>query len=316
MQSHPERRVEISEKGLVGRLWGKLKGPQLPAQERPPAQEDSAKTEPGAYERKAEIGRKRLPLAAVSEERSKQPIALPPPPTPPDVRPEHVLIKGYVAKDPVLKERQGIPYVRIHIGATAMTSDGRLQDHNVDKWHSTVFFGKEAREMAHRLSAGTKITVEGDRLLSQHKSEGGRELHRSNIVNQRLEVAKEQELPRVEVSGKVAVQPALQAKDGRLFTKVLLEASSVEVNGVAKSCRTSGERWQTAIFQGEAAKEVVARAARGTTVQIRGDLTTVAWSQDGQRFTSNEIRNSTFVVLEQARQTPAQGRERTEERSR
>lgn len=108
-----------------------------------------------------------------------------------------------------------------------------------------------------------------------------------------------QQLPTIEVNGKVAVKPILQAhSDGRMFAKVLLEVNSVSIDG--QPCTSANDKRHAVVFQDAKAQEAVKALDRGTTIGVRGDLITIAWSQDGQRFTSNEIRNASFNVLEQA----------------
>lgn len=229
------------------------------------------------------------------------------PQQPPTVKPERLEIEGYVARQPRLKTKNGIPYVRLHIGATSLKSDGHPKDPELDKWHSVVVFGREAHERS-KLQPGERVAVAGDRIFSE-KSLGAQKEVVSHIVNPHLSsIEKLKEPTTLKAKGEVFREPALLATDdGRAYTRVLIYADMMKQEGESKTLCT---RWHTAVFWDSQAKEVAETIKKGAKVEVEGKLVTVAWKQDGQMFEGQEIRNPSLKLLETGKaHQPARAKE-------
>lgn len=264
---------------------------------------------------RAEYGRKRLPLDAVVNARSERKQQQNQEPQPPTVTPERLAIKGYIAKEPQLRHApDGTPYLRIHVGANEILSDGKPKRPDADLWHSAVIYGKQAQALkAHPV--GTLVALAGDRVLTQRES-AGKTIVLSSIVNPTIELLPTQKSVSIEATGTVTLPPNIQYNaDGVPFVKALIAADQVKIAELSKDISQSVNRWHSAVFTGADAFAFAAEASQGCRLKVAGDHTTVAWSQDGERFTSSEIRNPTFTVLAQAK-TVTPSRCRGEELSR
>lgn len=214
-------------------------------------------------------------------------------PAPPDVRLERVAIDGYVASVPqIQKDKDGTPTLTFEVGANGLLVDGVRKSTDVEKWHTVTLKGPDIKEHA-SLQVGDPVALTAERVHVLRPGVGGTEKV-SQLIDPNLAATEKPVGIMVVAKGTVCREPELKvAADGREYARVLIRADSISGKGVEWP-----SQWQTGVFWGKAARDVLQVAKLGKEVEISGALTKVSWRVGYKQHESSEIRNPLCRVLE------------------
>jgi single stranded DNA-binding protein len=208
--------------------------------------------------------------------------------------------RGTVIRNPDVRETgKGKTFTRFTIAADEVSRDGEKLDPEIHKWHTVLLWGEND------INKGDRVRVSGEEVMRQYEDRQGDMRTAAEIHNASVEILERRKAPEIEAPieavGNVVKDPELRTTaNGKLVARISIAADEVKLNG--ESIDAQANKWQTAVFWGDKARQLGETVKKGMPVRISGELVARSYTgQDGATKSAVEIHRAFLEVLEKGR---------------
>jgi single-strand DNA-binding protein len=205
--------------------------------------------------------------------------------------------KGRVIRDPETKKTSnGRLLARVTVAADEVSRNGNPIDLEENKWQVAVFWGKEAEEISKGIKKGALVRISGEETSRQYEDRNGHMKSTTELTAATVEKLE----PRMEIIGNLVRDPELRTiSNGDVMVRISVAADEVKKEGAPLD--PSQNKFHTAVFWGEEAKQYADTLKKGAHVQLTGDLVTREYEgKEGPR-TSFEIQRGSIQLHERGK---------------